>query len=158
MHARIYQISLENKCQDDWITEFSITESDMGYLGIDYASPSTSREKDLEWLKECLPTDMFLMEGNEITILNDGTETLTNVFERIKEYVNGIDIDEYVNDMTFFEYRIKAKSRDILDISHLFFTDGWSDYPTYSTEFVRYCHTLKPGTKIYVNGILDYHF
>lgn len=158
MHARIYQICLENKCQDEWITEHSITDSDMGYLGIDYTFTSKDREDDLEWLKQCLPADMFLMEGNEITILNDGTKTLRNAFEQIKEYVNSINIDEYVDDMTFFEYRIKNKSRDILGIAHLFFVDGWFDYPTYSTEFIRYCHTLNPGTKIYVNGILDYHF
>lgn len=158
MHARIYQISLENKCQDDWISEDSITESDMGYLGIDYITESRDREDDLKWLKDCLPTSMFSVEGNEITLLNDGNEILRRSFNSIKDFVNGVDVEDYIKDLIMFEYRIKSKSRDILNICHLFFIDGWAGHPCHSTDFVRFCHGCKPGTKLYVNGILDYHF
>lgn len=156
MHARIYQISLKNKHQDDWITEHSISDTDMGSLGIDYTAPSRNRNEDLELLKIALPTDMFSMNGNEVTLLNDGTDVLRKALISIRGYVNGITEDGYINS-GMFEDRITSLSCNVLNVNHLFYIDDDSE-PVRSTEFIRYCHALKPGTKLYINGILDYHF
>ena len=158
MHARIYQISLENKCEEDWINDELITDSDMAYYGIDYVCESDEREDDLQWLKDTLPTDMFSVNGNEITLLNDGADILASHFKKIKDYINGISEENYVNDTFPYDYKIKNLVNNILNIEHLFFIDDWSNCPTYSIDFIRYCHQRGKGTKFYVNGILDYHY
>lgn len=166
MHSRIYQLSTERLPQDEWIDDLTFIDN-YGQFNIDYTCKSDDREDDLEWLKKCLPKNVFKMEGDKITILNNG-ECLFNEYKK--------DLLDKVNKLTFETgdgmsavlhsfvgcgaYDLSLRARRIIDAEFLFSIESWN-FLDYSNCLVEYAHSVfknGKGKTLYVNGILDYHF
>lgn len=51
---------------------------------------------------------------------------------------------------------MKEAVSNMLDVGCRFFDNDW--YVKKSTEFVLDCMKMKPGTKLYVGAVIDYHY
>lgn len=166
MHSRIYQLSTKRLPKDEWIDDNSFIDY-YGGFGIDYTHESEDREDDLKWLGQYLPKKTFKINGDEITILNNG-ECLFNEYKK--------DLAEKVNKLTFETggeigsvlhsflgcgaYEISNRAKRIIDTEFLFSIDDWN-FLDYSNGLVEYAYNVFKNNKsktLYVNGILDYHF
>lgn len=162
MHSRIFQLSTRRIPEEDWINENSFDFETYGRFGIDYVSVLVDRENSLDWLKDVLPEKMFKVEGDKITILNDGS----CLFEGYKN-----DLMEMVNKLTFVgdvqnsflgigAFKIEHRAKKIINTDFLFSIEDWTELDT-PNDLVGYCydtfHSDKPKI-LYVNGILDYHY
>lgn len=166
MHSRIFQLSTKRLPKDEWIDDNYFVD-DYAYFGIDYTGESEDRKGDIEWLKEILPEKMFKVEGNKITIINNG-ECLFGEYKKdlIKKATNlifeageepGAVLHSFVG---VGAYEISQRAKRIIDTDMLFSIEGWNNLG-YSNDLVEYAHFVFKNGKsktLYINGILDYHF
>lgn len=167
MHSRIFQLSTKRLPEEKWIDESNISESDMGYLGIDYCRVSNNREEDLEWLAECLPKDVFKVEGDRIEIISDGSCLWEAHKAKMLDVIKNMEYSGSGNPrQNFFalgDYTIARMAKNMLGIDFLFYIDCWDQCCGRSNDLLHYAlYAMKddkdcPRT-LYVNGILDYHF
>lgn len=153
MHGRIFEIREERLPREEWMNETHLYDEDTSFA--DCYNDSEDREDDLQWLKEALPSSMFRMEGDEIEIISDGKEVVEKWIERMKKEVNKLDYESVVKSSE--TYRIKYMMKGMLHEDFMFRTD-YADYCHNSTDFVMDCINNYQGKKLYVCGILDYHF
>lgn len=160
MHSTIYQLSTERLDKDEWINENTFLEG-YGEHGIDYTNADVDRDWQLEKLSDILPKSVFKVEGDKITILNNG-ECL---FEQYKK-----DLQEILDKMTYNcgrdsalgigAYRLSQRAMKIIDTSSLFHIPEWNWLDTSNTliEYANYVFEKDKPKILYVNGILDYHY
>lgn len=163
MHSRIFQLSTKKLPKDEWINEFSISDSEMGYYGIDYCDETDTYKEDLEELAKILPKDVFKMKGRKIEIISDGSCLFENYKARILKMVLNMEYDrgEY-QFLGLTPYKIGNLVRNILNTDFLFFIDEEGDNVERSNALVSYAFNAMNDEKypktLYINGILDYHF
>ena len=165
MHSRIFQLSTKRLPEEEWITDLSISEADMGYHGIDYCGENYDRENDLERLANVLPKEVFKVEGDKIEIISDGSclweAHKAKMIEVIKnmEYLGGET--PYQSFFNLGGYKITCMAKNMLDTDFLFYIDDWNGCCGTSNDLLHYAiHAMasKDYPKVlYVNGILDYH-
>ena len=153
MHGRIFEIREKRLPREEWMNETHLYDEDVSFAC--YYNDSEDREDDLRWLKETLPSSMFRMEGDEIEIISDGKEVVEKWIERMKEEVNKLDYESVL--MGFPITCVKCKVGGMLHEDFRFRTD-YSDYFHDSTEFALDCIKNYQGKKLYVCGIIDFHF
>lgn len=153
MHGRIFEIREERLPREEWMNETHLYDEDTSFA--DYYIDSEDREGDLQWLKQTLPPSMFRMDGDEIEIISDGKDVIEKWIERMKKEVDKLDYESVVK---FSEtHRIKYMMKGMLHEDFMFRTD-YADYCHDSTAFVKDCINNYQGKKLYVCGIIDFHF
>ena len=154
MHGRLFEIREQRLDRDEWITESAFYEEETGNW-CDWVMVSEDREGDLEWLKSALPASIFKVEGDEIEIISDGKEFVEEWIEELKKKVNSLT---YEKAMSFSGlYQIKWSLSNMLNNDFMFYSD-YSEYAHNPTEFIQDCLCNYQGKKLYVCGIIDYHF
>lgn len=153
MHGRIFEIREERLPREEWMNETYFYDEDTSFA--DYYKDSEDREGDLQWLKQTLPPSMFRMEGDEIEVISDGKEVIEKWIERMKEEINKLDYESVLMFPT--TNLIKYKMKGMLHEDFMFCTD-YADYCHDSTEFAKDCINNYQGKKLYVCGIIDYHW
>lgn len=136
--------------REDYIEESDFYE---GYSHlIDYCSEISEKEEE-----EALSYLPFILEGlcevngRELTVVDS-----TAFFREWRDYL--VDIASHVfSDSSLWELENSCK-RTHKDIWTLFYTSGWANIAEPFSAFAEYVSGLKPGTKLYVCGILDYHW
>lgn len=152
MHGRIYEFSLERMPQDDWCTEFSFYDNDISDFADWIGSSPSDRGYDLDDLKRILPSSMFKMEGDEIEIISNGEELIENWLYELKEQVNNLDCQNWAKEI----WHIQRKIKNMLD-ADIMFRNYYGNILN-PTEFIEYCIRYYKGTKLYIGGIVDYHY
>lgn len=160
MHSTIFQLSTERLSKDKWINEDTFLE-EHGKFGIDYTYEYKDREYAINMLADILPKSVFKVEGDNVTILNNGD----CLFEQYKK-----DLQQILDKMTYNKdidsalalgaYRLSKRALRIIDCNTLFHITDWNWLGT-SNDILEYANFVyeKGNPKVlYINGILDYHF
>ena len=154
MHGRLFEIREERIPQDEWVNEFSFCDEDTSSW-CDWMCDSADREDDLKWLKKVLPTSIFKVDGDEIEIISDGREFVEKWIEDVRELVNRLDYESFTGYAS--TWAIERTLQNMIGSDFMFRT-SYADYAHGSTEFIKYCINSGKGTKLYVCGIIDYHY
>lgn len=156
MHAKIYQISRERLNADEFITMSDLTESDMISCCADYFDDVNENEYDdlYQWVGEILSKAGFLREGD--ALIYQGAERF------MQEWVDAIKAAATVLETAIMKkwmpmYRLKnVIDNTHLGINHRFYMN--EECMSFG-EFMRDVFAdLNPGDKLYLGGIVDFHY
>lgn len=159
MHSRIIQLDVLPIEKDHLVSEEDFYETE----GIDYTSllkGNQKREVLQSILTYTLPKGMFECQENEketILIYKGGIETWKEKWlSNIKAKINSLNPKNVFVSPNLYDLK-QSIARALGDT--MFVMECWTGFePQESTEFMEFVSTLKPGTKLYVGSILDYHF
>lgn len=159
MHSLIIQLDEKPVDSKNWLRESDLDDIDY----IDYVDPcyGKGRIEAFEHFVKCvLPQEMFTVEQEDecfCLIYKGGVaEYSKRWLQRLRDKVNVLTPENVFRFPALDEIK-RVLSRALGDT--LFVMNGWTDrYPEESTEFLAYLSTLKPGTKLYVGALFDYHF
>lgn len=154
MHGRIYEIRTQRLNNELWMNETDLYDEVDGSW-CDYVADSDDRKDDLEWLKSALPKSIFKVEGDVVEVISDGREFVDEWIDDLKKEVNALSYDKFTDLMDVCH--IKMKMNNMIGFDMMFKTD-YSDYPHNPTSFIKDCINQYQGKKLYVCGIVDYHF
>lgn len=159
MHAWVYQIS--DSPIEEIINENTLCQGE----GTDYdycAEISEDERKgaiEILWT-EILPKGMFKLIGTNTLVFNGGIEEWKGQWvERIRHKVSLIDRNN-VMDFIGATYKLEKEIENPLATDSMFYPCG-TDEQTFaekSVELMRWVDRLKVGSKIYIGGIIDFHF
>jgi hypothetical protein len=156
MHSRIYQIGLkpfkpEDYACPEWFYEDSDDFAD--YIGNEITGDA--RLQDIKCLQsgfeEIFDLDgetlVFKGFGNFIQEWNDYIKSLT---EQIKD-------DKYDQ---FLMWKISNATKEThLETASRFYIEDWNGRPEAAEDLIDFLqHQVKPGDKIYIGAVIDYHF
>ena len=154
MHGRLFEIREQRLPEDEWMCVDHFYEEDTSSW-CDWMQDSECREDDLEWLKESLPSSIFKVEGDEIEIISDGKDFVEGWISEVKKKTDELTYESFTSFMS--TWYIRNKLKNMIDSDFMFKTD-YEDYVHNPTDFIRECITQYQGKKLYVCGIIDYHF
>ena len=150
MHSKIYQISETPIEREDYITASDFYDESNW---CDYTRDMDEKEEKecLDYLPELLK-DVCEVNGREITV--------KNVESFIKEWkekiVESAQKDGYLGTYLFNVQNICKRTHK--EIWSRFYLEDWSENADTFGDFVEYLHHLGEGAKLYVGGVVDYHF
>lgn len=145
-HSRIIQVSKERIEEDERLNSSSseIYERLQEINGVDYVmEPDSSREVELDWLKEQLDKVGFALDGEEITVGKDET-FLYDWKEKAVEVAENFDLwrmKKVASGVYFCAFYIYDK-----EFGHLMPLWAWAK------------QVLGNEQTYYVGGIIDYHY
>lgn len=145
-HSRIIQVSKERIEEDERLNSSSseIYERLQEINGVDYImEPDSSREVELDWLKEQLDKVGFALDGEEITVGKDET-FLYDWKEKAVEVAENFDLwrmKKVASGVYFCAFYIYDK-----EFGHLMPLWAWAQ------------QVLGNEQTYYVGGIIDYHY
>lgn len=156
MHSRIYQITSEEQEREDYLTSGSLEYNEISDFADYTADIDEGEEEDeLNDLARLL-TGVFRHEGR--TLIYEGAETFIREWHnKIREQAMTMTVEDFKDWRTLFDLR------QITDETHLrtpvrFYGYDGDDLPYPMGDFITHAFVhLKPGDKLYVGGILDYH-
>lgn len=155
MHSRIFQLSNEPVSKEDYIGEdFFFEDSFIGSVA-DYVDGDTNREEDIQWFINSLSSysDYFEYDKDEQSIIfkdGFGKKYFSKRFEKLKELVNNMTINEFCNDFVKV-YTIK----DLIENKFGFYVVDHNYVIRPLDDFIR---NLTPNEKYYFGATIDYHF
>lgn len=154
MHSNVFQISTEKIQREDFIYEETLD----GYDFFDYCS-EISDEDRLEEIKRLsghiLPEGMFTLVGDDILIYNGGAEKIRQEWaDRIRAKA-ALVTEENIMKFVGPAYQLKKEIENPLGTSTRFYIDGCVEQ---SDELVKMLCGLEPGTRLYIGGVIDWHF
>lgn len=155
MTGKIFELREERLPKEDWINESDFYEVDNKFFDWVETANDEARAEFLIELKNALPASMFKMEGDEITVISDGKEVVEEWIEKIKRMANELTYQSVTTFPTLNQLRYKLKGMVHEDFK---FQTDYADYAHDSTEFVKDCIANYQGKKLYVCGIVIYHF
>ena len=155
MHSKIYQFSLTPIDVDDYVCPEMFYDSEFAdYIGVSVSE--SSRKHYVEVIASCFK-GIFDLDGGVLVFKGMGNfmdEWKNYIYELAKDIKDGSgNIDSF----KLFRLRM-AIQRTHLDICSRFYSDDITGYAAPAEEFVNFVSTLKPGTRIYIGEIIDFHF
>lgn len=162
MHSNIYQVSTEKISKDQFITEATFSDCDYSFFDWCANLPEEEQEQAIDQLVDnLLPKGMFSRNSDEprTIIYHGGADDWKRQWvERIHKRAEAIT-PENVTEWIGSTYRLEQELEDPLDIGSRFVTSDYeSSDAQKSSELMKQICTLKPGTKLYIGGIIDYHW
>lgn len=161
MHSYIYQITTEKQEKDCFITPYTVNDNPDHFDYTDELDSEKEIDSAIKNLANILPKTMFECNGREITYKGYDPKVIEEWQESMKEAIDccspkAFNATKFSPSM--YLYRIKTAVYELIDSSSLFVTDD-SLSTIKNTEFILDCISLlSPGDKLYVGGVLDYHF
>lgn len=159
MHAWIYQISdrpIEQMINEDTLNQGEGTD-------YDYCA-EISEEERKEAIKRLvngiLPLDMFKQIDSETLEYVGGIdEWKCQWVQRIQQKAAVIN-SKNVMDFIGATYKLEIEMQNPLDTDAHFYLDNTAEqtFAEKSAELMRWIDTLQVGCKIYIGGIIDFHF
>lgn len=159
MHAWIYQIS--DTPIKETINEDTLYQGD----GTDYdycAEISEERRKSaIETLKGyILPSGMFRQIDETTFEYQGGTDEWKEQWvERIQDLASELNVENVLKFLGH-SYKLERELKNPLDTASQFYLSAETDqtHAEESVELMRWIENLEVGSKIYVGGIIDFHF
>ena len=152
MHSRIFQISKEPIKEEDYIDMDDMPDSFYEKIA-DYVW-SSSRESDIDWLKEKL-TEVAEFSGDHFTIINK-----KKYFE--DKYVRFINKAKELENISLEDF-IEGKAGYIIYFLEAEEDDKWGFYVyqspgNYYETLDLFMRCAQEGKIYYIGNTLDYHF
>ena len=159
MHAWIYQISdspIEEIINEDTLNQGEGTD-------YDYCAEISEegRKSAIETLKGyILPSGMF-RQIDETTFEYQGgiDEWKEQWVKRIQDLASELNVENVLK-FVGHSYKLERELKNPLDTASRFYLSAETDqtYAEESVELMRWIENLEVGSKIYVGGIIDFHF
>jgi hypothetical protein len=159
MHAWIFQLS--DTPIKEAINEDTLYQGD----GTDYdycaAISEEGRKSAIEVLTNyILPSGMF-RQIDETTFEYQGgiDEWKAQWVERIQDLASQLNVGNVLQ-FVGHSYKLERELKNPLDTASQFYLSAETDqtYTEKSAELMRWIDTLEVGSKIYIGGIVDFHF
>ena len=161
MHGKIFQITTSKVDEEGRLTENTIEQGDgMDY---DYCSEigDEERQECISYLVDkILPTGMFELISENVLRYNGGIEEWTEKFVgNIRLKMNEITTGNVYKSVGPV-YQLEKELKNPLHTRWQFYMDedGSQSYAEESYEFMCAVSSMKPGTLLYIGGVIDYHF
>lgn len=158
MHAKIYQVTREELSRDEYITFDSYEPLQVSnycdYTGEVYEYEEEDCLKSLDRILE----GVFYREGRTLTYV--GAENFMYEFvEAIKKSASELTVEKMKDWRTMFALK-RLLDETHIEYEHRFvFGPDQEAFPESLGEFMQEVYvTLKPGDKLYVGGIVDFHY
>jgi len=155
MHSRIFELTDEERTEDERMSWFHIPEWFFGTIA-DYAEESENREADLNWLRLSLEGTAEL-EGNELTFREDAAiryfKGKHKAFLRQLDELKSVTLEEFAG--TTGNFGVKLHLLDSLYNEEFEFYFYHNDCFMTMDEWIRYTDLTHP---FFVGGIFDYHY
>ena len=158
MHSRIFQIAEKPIDEENYINANSFENQcgeNPGFFA-DYVSDicPEEQEKSIALLSELLD-GICEVNGRELTVL-DTSDFLNEWAKEMRELTEGLTI-ENVYDKT---YDIsKMAERTHRNVYSRFMIEDWNaPYADTFSTFVSFVTRFEPGAKLYVGGVVDFHW
>ncbi len=161
MHAKVFQITKHRVYEDNILDENTLEQGDNSYY--DYCS-EISAEARTEMIDALvyviLPKGMFTLIGTDELVYNGGSEEwLAQWVKSIHDKANEVTT-ENVTDWIGAAYQLKKVIKNpLLTDSHFYLSeDNAQTWAEPSSELMRMVCKLEIGTRLYIGGIIDFHF
>ena len=161
MHAKVYQITKRRVDKENYLNENTLTQGDSS--DYDYCSEISEEERaeSIDTLvNQILPKGMFTLIGSDELVFMGGTpEWIHQWVETIhkkSEEVNVMNVTHWIG----AAYQLQKVINNPLETdSHFYLSeDTTQTYGEPSAELMRMVCRLKIGERLYIGGIIDYHF
>ena len=147
MHSKIFQITETRVSKDNYLNEDTLTQGDDSFF--DYCAEIDDEERQFHidnLVNNILPKGMFeLVSDDTIRYIRSRAEALTP--ESVQDWIGPV-------------YQLEKFLKNPLDTAYWFYMDeeGLQSNAEQSYEFLRQACEFKPGTLLYIGGVIDYHF
>ncbi len=160
MHSRVFQISTEPILKENYLNEDTLNQGDNAFYDYCANIDEDERKEDIACLvNETLPKGMFELVGDDTMRFNGNAEHWKEEYiANIKKSVEALTVENMLEWSS--TYYLKEAINNPLDTAYHFYLDGegWQNYAEQSFAFMRFVSELKPGTILYIGGVIDYHF
>jgi hypothetical protein len=157
MHAAIYQITERELSRSEFINEYTFLDNLPD--GADYVGTISAYEEEpyIGWLEGALK-GVFERNGRELTFV--GVEPFLKEWAaKIKESADGLSA-EFFDSVTLYLHKCLCE-RTHRNIDSLIYSGENRQGQTETFgEFIQSlsCGYIKPGDKLYIGGIVDFHY
>ena len=161
MHAKVYQITKRRVDKENYLNENTLTQGDSS--DYDYCSEISEEERaeSIDTLvNQILPKGMFTLIGSDELVFNGGTPEWTqqwviNIHEKARD-VTAKNVTNWIG----AAYQLqKVVNNPLATDSHFYLSeDNTQTYGEESAELMRMVCKLRIGERLYIGGIIDYHF
>lgn len=154
-HGTIVQLSKSPITEDDYITP------DLFYEGYerfaDYIGDEITDDKRLREIKGFVTVFKGAFEQDNDSLVYKGIENFTRLWtDEIKSKASEIKDGEY--DFLKF-YKLKDALENFNIDGFRYCIKDWNDSPDPVGTLVNFCQSeLKPGDRVFVGGMVDYHY
>lgn len=161
MHAMVYQLSMENVKKEKWLNEDTLLQGDGS--NYDWCSDISEDERKaaiVELVASILPAGMFRLIGSEtLEYLGGMHEWKTSWVSSIRRKALCIH-EGNVMELIVETYRLEKEIKNPLRTDCHFYLDseGLQSYAEPSAELMRLVDDMKVGDRLYIGGIIDFHF
>lgn len=161
MHSKIFQITKTRVNKDNYLNEDTLTQGDGSFF--DYCAEIDEEERKFHidnLVNNILPKGMFELISEDTIRYNGGEEQWRKDFVADIQCKAEAVTPESVQDWIGPVYQLEKCLKNPLDTDYWFYMDedGLQSYAEQSYEFLRRVCELKPGTELYIGGVIDYHF
>jgi hypothetical protein len=161
MHAKVYQITKRRVDKENYLNENTLTQGDSS--DYDYCSEISEEERveSIDTLvNQILPKGMFTLVGSDELVFNGGN------YEWIHKWVDAIHkksdevTAENVTHWIGAAYQLQKVINNPLGTdSHFYLSESTTQtFAEPSAELMRMVCKLRKGERLYIGGIIDYHF
>ena len=161
MHSTIFQITTQRISKDCFLNENTLPQGDNSEF--DYCREISEDERKTainNLIETILPKGMFTLLNNDTIIYKGGAaEWYAKWVNRIQEKANKIT-PENITDWIGASYQLEEELKNPLGVGTRFYTEehSFASYADQSGDFMRIICGFKDGTKLYIGGIIDYHY
>lgn len=161
MHSRIFQVSSSpiRKDERDIPDYFYDNSSDFAdYIGDEIEG--SDRKDDIKYLSETL-SDLFDLDKSGLVLVYKGG---MDVFKRqwadaIRKAAEAVVADNVLESTPRYTVRMMCNETH-LESSYRFKIEGWTSYAAPMDDLIEWIayKKFKPGKKLYIGAVIDYHF
>ena len=162
MHSKIFQITTKRLEKNRFLNEFTLEQGQ--FCVYDYCKWISQTEREIQidnLVMYALPKGMFRRIAEDEIMYNGGIEQWSKEFaDRIKETVTKITAENVIDPCCPAVAELIHLINNPLDTDYNFYLheDCKEPYAVESLEFMQFVSQLKPGTILYIGGVIDYHF
>ena len=161
MHSKIFQITETRVSKDNYLNEDTLTQGDDSFF--DYCAEIDDEERQFHidnLVNNILPKGMFELVSDDTIRYKGGAERWREDFIADIRSRAEAPTPESVQDWIGPVYQLEKFLKNPLDTAYWFYMDeeGLQSNAEQSYEFLRQACEFKPGTLLYIGGVIDYHF
>ena len=162
MHSRIYQVSSKRLTKDEWEypEDFYENSGDFAdYIG-DRVEDSDLRKEQIGYLAKSLADLFDLDKSGRALVFKGGLDKFKKAWaDAIREAAMKVTEDNVLD--WRFRYDVRAICREThLQSSYRLHIMEWNGHAGPMSDLIEWisCEKFKPGKKIYIGAIIDYHY
>ena len=161
MHAKVYQITKHRVDEDNILNENTLEQGDSS--DYDYCSEISEEERAESidtLLNDILPKGMFTLNGSDELVFNGRTtEWIHSWVNAIHKKAEDVNVENVIHWIGAAYQLQKVINNPLATDSHFYLSENTSQtFCEESAELMRMVCKLRIGDKLYIGGIIDYHF